>query len=306
MTRFSPTSGTTSASVPIAATLTKPGTQRGSAGAAAERLDELQRDADAGEVLVRVGAVVALRVHHRDGVGQLDVGLVVVGDDEIDAELAGAARGRGAADAAVHRDDDPRAIRLQAIEGGRLQAVAVAQPLGDEMHDIGAEQLERPPQDDGRRDAVHVVVAVDGNALARGNGAAPAASTARSMSASRNGSSRWSSDGARNRLASSRSCRPRMASSRAVTCRDAELPRERAGLLVFTGVGLPNPGRSRRVLDSDLPHRAEFLIAGLEPGLHLHRRDLRQRAVERDVEQGRGLDRILVRAADRLWTRSRR
>ena len=58
MTRFSPTSGTTSASVPIAASLTKPGSQLLAAGAAAERLHQLQRDADAGEVLVGIRAVV--------------------------------------------------------------------------------------------------------------------------------------------------------------------------------------------------------------------------------------------------------
>ena len=58
MTRFSPTSGTTSASVPMAATLMKPGSQLLAAGAPAERLHQLQRDADAGQVLVRIAAVV--------------------------------------------------------------------------------------------------------------------------------------------------------------------------------------------------------------------------------------------------------
>ena len=65
MTRFSPTSGTTSASVPIAAILTNAGSHFALPGARAQRLDELQRDADAGQVLVRIGAVVPLRVDHR-------------------------------------------------------------------------------------------------------------------------------------------------------------------------------------------------------------------------------------------------
>ena len=56
MTRFSPTSGTTSASVPIAATLMNPGSQLVAAGRAAERLHELQRDADAGQVLVGIAS----------------------------------------------------------------------------------------------------------------------------------------------------------------------------------------------------------------------------------------------------------
>ena len=90
---------------------------------------------------------------------------MVVGDDQIDAELARAPRGVGAADAAVDRDDQRDAVGVQPLDRRRLQPVAVLQPLGDEVHDVGAEQLERAPQDDGRRDAVHVVVAVDRDPL---------------------------------------------------------------------------------------------------------------------------------------------
>ena len=54
MTRFSPISGTTSASVPIAATLTNAGSQLVRPGLSAQRLHQLQRHADAGEVLVRI------------------------------------------------------------------------------------------------------------------------------------------------------------------------------------------------------------------------------------------------------------
>ena len=57
------------------------------------------------------------------------------------------------------------AVGVQPLDRRRLQAVAVLQPLGDEVDDVGAEQLERAPQDDRRRDAVDVVVAVDGDPL---------------------------------------------------------------------------------------------------------------------------------------------
>ena len=96
---------------------------------------------------------------------------MVVGDDQIDAELARAARRLGAADAAVDRDDQRDAVGVQPLDRRRLQPVAVAQPLGDEVDDVGAEQLERAPQDDGRRDAVDVVVAVDGDPLLARDGA---------------------------------------------------------------------------------------------------------------------------------------
>ena len=105
MTRFSPTSGTTSASVPMAAILTNAGSHLRLAGALAQRLHQLQRDADAGEVLVGIRAVVALGIDHRERRRQRAFGLVVIGDDQIDAELARAQRRLGAADAAVDRDD---------------------------------------------------------------------------------------------------------------------------------------------------------------------------------------------------------
>ena len=96
------------------------------AGAAAERLHQLQRDADAGQVLVGIGAVVPLRVDDGERRRQLGVGLVVVGDDQIDAELARAPRRLGAADAAVDRDDQRDAVGVQPLDRRRLQPVAVA------------------------------------------------------------------------------------------------------------------------------------------------------------------------------------
>ena len=111
----------------------------------------------------------------------------MVRDDQIDAELARPLRGLGAANAAVHRNDQLHALRVKAIDRGGLQAIAVAVPVGDEVHDVAAEHLERPAQDNGRGDAVDVVVAVNRDALPlRQRQFQPV--TARSMSASWNGS----------------------------------------------------------------------------------------------------------------------
>ena len=68
----------------------------------AQRLHQLQRDADAGEVLVRVRAVVPLRVDHRERLRQLGVRLVVVRDDQVEPERARLQRRVGGADPAVH------------------------------------------------------------------------------------------------------------------------------------------------------------------------------------------------------------
>ena len=61
-------------------------------------------------------------------------------------------------------------VSFETVEGGRLEAVAVAQAFGNEVDDVPAEQLQRAPQDDRGGDAVDVVVAVDRDALAGGNG----------------------------------------------------------------------------------------------------------------------------------------
>ena len=126
-------------------------------------------------------------------------------------------RGGAAADAAVDRDDDARAGGVQAIDVGRLQAVAVAQPLRQEVRDVAAEELERPAQDHRRGDAVDVVVAVDGDALLAGDGRRAGAPPPARRSVSRNGSWRCSIDGARKRAAASGVSMPRWHSSRATT-----------------------------------------------------------------------------------------
>ena len=89
----------------------------------------------------------------------------MVGDDQIHAELARALRGVGAANPAVHRDHEAHAVGVQPLDRRGLQAVPVAEPLGQKVHDVAAEELQRAAQDHRGRDAVDVVVAVNRNPL---------------------------------------------------------------------------------------------------------------------------------------------
>ncbi len=98
--------------------------------------------------------------------GSVALGLVVIGDDEVEAERARPLRCLGAANAAVHRDDHVDLVGMQPVDRRRLQSVAVAQPLRNEMTHLAAEHLQRAAEDDSRGDAVDVVVAVDGDPLA--------------------------------------------------------------------------------------------------------------------------------------------
>ena len=105
------------------------------------------------------------RVDDRDRDRQLRVGLVMIRDDEIDAQLARAPGRFDTADAAIDRDDERHAVGVQTLERLGLQTIAVLQPIRDEVDDVGAEQLQRAAKNDGRRNAVAVVVAMDGDAL---------------------------------------------------------------------------------------------------------------------------------------------
>ena len=101
----------------------------------AERLNQLQRHADARQILVRIVAVVPLRIDDRDRIWQLGIRLVVIGDDQIDVELARPPRRFDAANAAVDRNDELHAVSVQPIERLGLQPVAIVQPVGNEMDD---------------------------------------------------------------------------------------------------------------------------------------------------------------------------
>ena len=77
---------------------------------------------------------------------QLVIRFVMVGDDQVDTELAGAARPSGAR---MPQSTDTISLTPSAWSdrGAGLQAVAIGQPLRNEMPDVRAKQLERAPQD---------------------------------------------------------------------------------------------------------------------------------------------------------------
>ena len=137
--------------------------------APAQGLNQLQRDADARQILVGIATVVPLRVDDGQRLRQLGVWFVVIRDDQVDAELVRPPPGVGAANAAIDGDDQLNAIRVQSLDRDRQKPITVLQPLGDEMDDIRAEHFECAAQDDGGGDAVHVVVAVDRNPLVAGD-----------------------------------------------------------------------------------------------------------------------------------------
>ena len=162
--RFSPTSGTRSATVASATRSSSRSSSAGSRPAAVEqRLRELVGDARRAEV----GGVAADRRVHDRAVGQLVARAVVVRDDHVHAELR-AQRDLGRrADAAVGRDQQRGAGR-----GAAPRRVRGRQPVAVVRGSAAAGAPSRraraaPTQQRRRADAVDVVVAVHGDRVAR-------------------------------------------------------------------------------------------------------------------------------------------
>src|SRR6185503_736016 len=99
------------------------------------------------------------------GLRQFRVWLVMVGDDQVETEVPRSCGRLDTANAAVHRDDQHDAEGMKTLDRRRLQAITVSQPLGDEVRNVRAEQLQCATENDRGGDTVHVVVAVDRDAL---------------------------------------------------------------------------------------------------------------------------------------------
>ena len=133
---------------------------------ALHRLGELGGHRRAAEALERI--VADPRMDDR-AIGELLAGLVMVGDDHVDpgrADLLDLGHG---ADPAVDRDQQPGPPLAEVIQRAGAEAVAVAEPVGDQPVAIGAGAAQGGDHDRGRADAVDVVVAVDRDPLPGGD-----------------------------------------------------------------------------------------------------------------------------------------
>ncbi len=135
---------------------------------AEQRLREPQRDARAGELLVVGDVTGPARVHQGVRLRKDGRRVMVVGDDQVDAELLRELRLGDRGDAAVHGDHDLRAVGRELAQRGRVEAVALLVAVRDVRADRNAKVPERAHEDGRAGDAVDVVVPVDDDALAGG------------------------------------------------------------------------------------------------------------------------------------------
>ena len=137
----------------------------------AQRKNQLQRNADAGQMLEGIGAVGTVGIHHRNRVGQQFLALMMVCHHHVHAERVGKLHFLVAGNAAVHRDQQRGTLIVQALNRLAGQAVSVLNTAGNISQTANAAALQIILKQHGGRNAVHIVIAENGNGLAVCNGA---------------------------------------------------------------------------------------------------------------------------------------
>ena len=137
----------------------------GALGGGGEGQGQLQRYPHTRQIGEGVGAVGAAGVHHGHGLGQDLFALVVVGDDHVHPQGPGVLHLLGGGDAAVHRDNQGDPLAGQGVNGVVVQAVPLFGTVWDVADHLATQRAEKLGEQTGGGDAVHVVVAVDGESL---------------------------------------------------------------------------------------------------------------------------------------------
>ncbi len=124
-------------------------------------LGNLEGQAHAGQVFIRVFVAGLLGTHHRVSLGQVILGVVVVADDQVEAHLAGVLRLARGANAAIHADHHAHAVGIQGIQGIIVEAVTFIEAVGDLFAGVGAHPVQHLHQQGRAGDTVHIIIAVD-------------------------------------------------------------------------------------------------------------------------------------------------
>ncbi len=136
---------------------------------------EFVRDSGAAEFSEGVLRVWTARVDDREGVGHVgDVcrWIVVVGDDEVDAELFGFGCGVDGGDSAVDGDDDLCSGLCECFDCRFVEAVAFFDAVGDVGGDlcVWSDDSQHVDEDRGGGDAIDIVISEDDDGFIVGDG----------------------------------------------------------------------------------------------------------------------------------------
>ncbi len=170
--RLSPSSGATSAIVPMATKSSQRRRFELAAERGAQRSSDGQRQAAGGQPLVREAALRPVRIQERHRRQRLLGHQVVVDHHAIDARCAQPFERDVVGRAAVAGHEQGCAAGQHFVDSGRRETPYPAfETAGDERHHATAQGLDDLGHDRGRSHAVAVVIAEDGDQLAGPDGA---------------------------------------------------------------------------------------------------------------------------------------
>ena len=133
----------------------------GPAGLLAQGPGQLEGHARAAQVAERIAAAGQAGMDDGRRLGQLRRRLVVIGDDQLQAELAGQGGLFHGGDAAIDRDQHRRLAVAPGADGLDVQPISFLDAMGHIVADLGPQHLQTEPEDRRAGNAVDVIVAVD-------------------------------------------------------------------------------------------------------------------------------------------------
>ena len=132
---------------------------------ALQRADDLEGHTHAGQLPEGILVVYPTGVDHGGRHGKDLLALVVVCDDQLEAQLFCVFGLFFSGDATVHRDEQAAALVVEGLDGRLVEAVAFAQTVRDVIGAVGTHFSQILDHDAGGGDTIHIIVAVNGDLL---------------------------------------------------------------------------------------------------------------------------------------------
>ena len=130
-----------------------------------EALHQLETDTAPTEVFARVSTIGTQWIQHRHRCRQHGARPVVIANDEVDTALVGVVHLVVGFDAAIECDDQTHLLRCCMIDPHEGDPVTLGVPIGDVVGDVAREAREEGVHERHGGGAIHIVVAVNHDAL---------------------------------------------------------------------------------------------------------------------------------------------
>ena len=124
---------------------------------------QLKGYAHTGKVREGILRILPMGIYHGHSLRQNVLALMVVSDDQINAQFPAFFCFLYGGDAAVHSDNEVYILGFEIVDGGHVETIALFQPGWNIPDTVCAAIGEIIRQETGGSNAVHIIVAVDGD-----------------------------------------------------------------------------------------------------------------------------------------------